>query len=182
MGARVYSSATGRFLQTDPVSGGSANPYDYGAADPINNTDLDGNVCRGKIERPTPYMAVRGCVPLRFPYYTNFARGYATDPFTDGCTGPALLTRETGVTFDFRAACAHHDFLYDLIRFQRRRYVRTTYITKGRADLRLLDAMLKDCRPRPGWMKSTCRRTAYRRWGFVDAFVDVEGRIRTRRP
>ncbi|MFD0686143.1 PA14 domain-containing protein [Actinomadura fibrosa] len=42
MGARTYLPALGRFLQTDPVSGGSANNYDYANADPINNRDLTG--------------------------------------------------------------------------------------------------------------------------------------------
>jgi RHS repeat-associated protein len=42
MGQRVYLPTTGRFLQTDPVEGGSANAYDYAAADPVNNADLDG--------------------------------------------------------------------------------------------------------------------------------------------
>ncbi|MFK0195862.1 DNRLRE domain-containing protein [Kitasatospora sp. NPDC090308] len=43
MGARLYSPALGRFLQTDPVPGGNASPYDYCTGDPINCTDLDGN-------------------------------------------------------------------------------------------------------------------------------------------
>jgi RHS repeat-associated protein len=42
MGARLYSPAVGRFLQIDPVAGGSANAYDYCNADPVNCTDLDG--------------------------------------------------------------------------------------------------------------------------------------------
>jgi RHS repeat-associated protein len=42
MGVRIYSPALGRFLQTDPVAGGSANDYDYCSADPVNCTDLAG--------------------------------------------------------------------------------------------------------------------------------------------
>jgi hypothetical protein len=43
MGARVYVPQLGRFLQVDPVLGGSANPYDYANQDPVNSYDLDGN-------------------------------------------------------------------------------------------------------------------------------------------
>lgn len=46
MGARTYLPVLGRFLQTDPVSGGSANNYDYANADPVNGLDLDGRDAR----------------------------------------------------------------------------------------------------------------------------------------
>ena len=36
-----------RFLQTDPILGGSANNYDYANQDPINQLDLDGNMALG---------------------------------------------------------------------------------------------------------------------------------------
>ncbi len=42
MGERLYNPATGRFLQTDPIPGGSANAYDYANQDPINMFDLEG--------------------------------------------------------------------------------------------------------------------------------------------
>lgn len=42
MGARAYNVGTGRFSQTDPIPGGSANSYDYGAQNPIINTDTSG--------------------------------------------------------------------------------------------------------------------------------------------
>lgn len=42
MGLRLYNPTTGRFLQTDPVSGGSANPYDYCNGDPVNCADTSG--------------------------------------------------------------------------------------------------------------------------------------------
>jgi RHS repeat-associated protein len=42
MGARAYAPATGRFAQTDPVPGGSANAYDYAFQNPVTNLDLTG--------------------------------------------------------------------------------------------------------------------------------------------
>jgi RHS repeat-associated protein len=45
MGVRTYVPGIGRFLQTDPIRGGSANDYDYVNQDPVNNYDLSGRVC-----------------------------------------------------------------------------------------------------------------------------------------
>jgi RHS repeat-associated protein len=42
MGARVYAPPLGRFLQVDPLAGGSANAYDYCNQDPVNQSDLSG--------------------------------------------------------------------------------------------------------------------------------------------
>jgi hypothetical protein len=60
MGVRLYNPTTGRFLQTDPVPGGSANPYDYTGADPTNTYDLDGRCSWGwmrTICRSVAYVA-----------------------------------------------------------------------------------------------------------------------------
>jgi RHS repeat-associated protein len=42
MGHRLYDSRLGRFLQKDPIEGGSSNSYDYVSGDPVNGLDLDG--------------------------------------------------------------------------------------------------------------------------------------------
>jgi RHS repeat-associated protein len=42
MGARTYIPQLGRFLQPDPVPGGSANAYAYTFDDPVNQADISG--------------------------------------------------------------------------------------------------------------------------------------------
>lgn len=59
MGARPYSPLLGRFLSVDPVEGGSANDYEYTAANPVNLTDLDGRA----IWVPIILACIRFCAP-----------------------------------------------------------------------------------------------------------------------
>ena len=42
MGVRLYAPSMGRFVSIDPIPDGSANPYDYAGADPVNRFDFDG--------------------------------------------------------------------------------------------------------------------------------------------
>ena len=49
MGARVYDPQLGRFLQVDPIEGGTSNDYAY-VNDPINAFDLTGTNCWGFCE------------------------------------------------------------------------------------------------------------------------------------
>jgi RHS repeat-associated protein len=42
MGVRSYVPQLGRFLQTDPIAGGSANAYTYTFGDPVNSADPSG--------------------------------------------------------------------------------------------------------------------------------------------
>ena len=56
MGARSYIPQLGRFLQTDPVEGGSADAYAYTHGDPIDETDLTGE----STESGPPPWAIEG--------------------------------------------------------------------------------------------------------------------------
>jgi RHS repeat-associated protein len=56
MGARQYSPLLSRFLEVDPIEGGSANDYDYVNGDPTNNLDLAGT-CK---KRRGVWGALRG--------------------------------------------------------------------------------------------------------------------------
>jgi RHS repeat-associated protein len=47
MGARSYVPEIGRFLQPDPVPGGSANAYSYTFGDPVNSSDPTGAYVEG---------------------------------------------------------------------------------------------------------------------------------------
>ena len=57
MGARLYSPTLGRFLQVDPVTGGSANAFDYANQDPVNSADPSGAL-------PSDCQTDGGCATL----------------------------------------------------------------------------------------------------------------------
>lgn len=49
MGVRLYQPQLGRFMQVDPVLGGTESPYGY-PSDPVNGADLDGRISTGWIQ------------------------------------------------------------------------------------------------------------------------------------
>ena len=63
MGFRAYNPGTGRFLQVDPVFGGSCNAYDYVCGDPINSRDLDGLQRPAEPGRATPVLIYGPKIP-----------------------------------------------------------------------------------------------------------------------
>lgn len=73
MGVRLYHPTTGRFLQVDPVAGGSASAYDYCNADPVNCTDLGGTFTwKGLIKG----VAVVGSIASFIPGPVGAAAGF----------------------------------------------------------------------------------------------------------
>jgi RHS repeat-associated protein len=124
MGARQYSPLLGRFLEVDPIEGGSANDYDYVSADPINHFDLD-----GRCESAAAWCVIgilRGTesLPGMFRTWANRRAGHSYQIGWNGsrryfagggCSAPMM--GNTGRSFNFTRACQTHDLGYDLMRF-----------------------------------------------------------------
>lgn len=82
MGVRQYDPTIGRFLEVDPVEGGSANDYDYSSGDPVNSLDL-GGLRRTRRGRGVQYREKK--VYGKWKNYGWWVKG----PFhyVDGCWG-----------------------------------------------------------------------------------------------
>jgi RHS repeat-associated protein len=98
MGARQYVPLVGRFLEVDPVAGGSANDYDYVHGDPVNGFDLAGTWHLGCGWCHHAARAVRHTIHAA----TRFVRAH----YDIIATGLALGACGAGAVVTFGAAAA----------------------------------------------------------------------------
>lgn len=89
MGVRLYDPALGRFLEVDPVEGGSANDYDYVVGDPVNARDFSGTLmCVDGACNNTVVLHTKARPVVARP--TAYCKGNTHDP---GCAPRGLAGR-----------------------------------------------------------------------------------------
>jgi RHS repeat-associated protein len=119
MGARGYIPQLGRFEQTDPQSGGSANAYTYTNGDPVNNSDPSGeytitttfDISNAGTGPGTPYTEheIEPGAIMPQPVNQELEHAYlagASGGGTDQDLPRLLAHPATGCT-DIHAPCAH---------------------------------------------------------------------------
>jgi Prokaryotic phospholipase A2 len=110
-----------------------------------------------RTENPTAASYATGaeCPPEGFPYEPivdmTKAGLRAMDPHTNGCS----KVPDTGATFNFKDACATHDYLADLQRFRARG------VSESGMDHQFLLDMKADCKGRNFIARKNCETVAY---------------------
>jgi RHS repeat-associated protein len=110
MGARLYDSASARFLSRDSVVGGNANAYTY-PADPINMFDLNGKWCFfGLGTSCTDY--VKDWNGTSIPVRANVRRKILNKHGIQWSTARYLMPRLKLRAVEYRAGMSRPDLVY----------------------------------------------------------------------
>jgi RHS repeat-associated protein len=108
MGARLYSPVLGRFLEPDPILGGSANDYDYAGSDPNSRQDYSGATAEDY--RNLPYVASSSRV-----WNVGWASFWQIESDWSGyfCDGLCRLQKNTNancISFGWGLCLFHHGY------------------------------------------------------------------------
>jgi hypothetical protein len=127
---------------------------------PPPNPYGDNGCLKNGTQNAEEYLTGRTCPPNGFPYFperiTSDGLAVAQDPFDDGCSGKGPIgvpDRIPGI-FDFREACALHDYGWDLVRWG------TPGISKSDVDTKFFRVMNADCTPRNPLSQGSCENYA----------------------
>jgi len=167
MGVRLYDPTLGRFLEVDPVEGGSANDYDYVSQDPANSLDLTGTA-RRKNPSARAYLTGKAAAPRGFRKAAGYSpRGINTPAGRRMIKASGDCSSIGNKGFEvFVNACKMHDYGYDLIRYGKNIGGKIGF--RKSVDMEFLKAMLVACAGRG--------RDCYGTAGYIYAGVRTGGR------
>ena len=164
MGARQYTPLLGRFIETDPIEGGTPNDYTY-PNDPVNSSDLSGLAESCKRHRTLcdqyarilklqyPALAVywmfnaKALSVLRLLVRSGAVNRGGMSWGSDGCSSLGWVA-DMAVAGRFGDACGRHDFVY---RNHRAIFGRTDEGDRKTVDIQLWSDAIRRCTTGDWW-------------------------------
>jgi peptidoglycan hydrolase-like protein with peptidoglycan-binding domain len=173
-GSEVAAALIGQVGDHNVVDLGRSNPsagVGVGASASAEISSIPAENCQSEeFASLGDYISGKVKAPACFPYQPKIkdtaAGPRALDPFNDGCSGPTPLDKVPFV-YDFRDACATHDYAYDLLRYG------VNTFREPDADNQLWRDWLSDCKGRSVAAAAECADIA-NKWRAGVRFGNVE--------